>query len=231
MCCSFFSIVVPLDILEIHKRESPAVVVSVHLQLLLMTPWNQNWRLVILSWSHFAWRAKHQYASELIKAVCVRLINDTYENTHIHNTTLETISKFWVIGSLKKGCHNVLFHLFNCFNGVSKQTVEAHLWAHAFVKQCFCWADSNRVCLSVVSCCISSGEGVSRKGSGGAGTSSHSQVPGVWISTTLFPLVPWRWTPNLQFSRETQTRYCPHSYKHVHMTSTGSLKTSQINLL
>ncbi len=186
---------------------------------------------MIFGWSHFAWRAKHQYASELIKADCVRLINDAYENTHIHNTTLETISKFWVIGSLKKGCHNILFHLFNCFNGVSKQTVEAHLWAHAFVKQRFCWADSNRVCLSVVSCCISSGEGVSRKGSGATGTSSHSQVPGVWISTTLFPLVNWRWTSNLQFSWETQTRYCPHSYKHVHMTSTGSLKTSQINLL
>lgn len=118
MCCSSFSIAVRLDMLEIHKRESPAVVVSVHLLLLLMTPWNQNWRFVIFSRSHFAWRSKHLYASELIKADYACLINYAYEHTHTHNTTLETVSKFWVIGSKKKkkGCPNFLFQLFSCFN-------------------------------------------------------------------------------------------------------------------
>lgn len=149
-------------------------------------------------------------------------------NTHIPTIPLwKPLANYEWLSVKKKGMPP-----FSCIRSSIALMGSLHKWLRHifvplhFVKQHFCWTDSSRVCLSVISCCVSSGEGVSRKGSGGAGASSHSQVPGVWISTALFPLVPWGWTPNLQHSRETQTRYCPHSYKHVQMTSTGSLKTS-----
>lgn len=63
---------------------------------------------------------------------------------------------------------------------------------------------------ALCSCSLPGGEGLSGEGPGYPGWACHSAVSGVWLSSTLFPLVQRGWTSHLAQYWQTQTRYGTH---------------------